>query len=268
MGEPSHPLEDLGAEQREESAAAQHVNVKSVRTFSRWQRLQIFLATWLGYFAVLFIGRSLRWEVFGWENYEAARKLGKSLVFTFWHCEIFPAICFWRKRDILVMVSQNFDGEYIARIIRKHGYGVARGSSSRSASRVLVEMIRELRKRREVAVTPDGPRGPRHVAKPGFVLLSKATGAAILCFHIVSQRDWVLTKSWDRTEIPQPFTEAALFIAPPIVVPGDADEEEQERKQREVQEVLDGLVLQGDEWLTGTGKTKSKVKSQRSKVKS
>jgi len=268
MGEPSHSLDDLGAEKSEAPPAVQHPSARSARTFSRWERCQIFAASWLGYFAVLLIGRSLRWEVIGWENYETARKLGKSFIVTFWHGEIFPATWFWRKRGMLVMVSQNFDGEYIARIIKKHGYGVARGSSSRSASRVLVEMIRGLRKGNEAAVTPDGPRGPRHVAKPGVVLLSKATGAAILCFHIVSQRDWVLTKSWDRTEIPQPFTEAAIFIAPPIVVAADADEKEQARKLREVQETLDGLVLQGREWLAGPGKTNSNVKTQMSKVKS
>jgi lysophospholipid acyltransferase (LPLAT)-like uncharacterized protein len=170
---------------------------KNLRSFTRWERWQIFLASWLGYFAVLLIGRSLRWEVIGWKNYEAAQKLGKNFIVTFWHCEIFPAIWFWRKRGMVVMVSQNFDGEYIARIIGKHGYGVARGSSSRNASRVLVEMIRALRKGDEGAVTPDGPRGPRHVAKPGVVLLSKAAGAAILCFHIVPQRAWVFRKSWE-----------------------------------------------------------------------
>ena len=147
---------------------------------------------------------------------------------------------------MVVMVSQNFDGEYIARIIKKHGYGVARGSSSRSASRVLVEMIRALRKGREAAVTVDGPRGPRHIAKPGVILLSKATGAAILCFHIVPRRAWILRKSWDRTEIPHPFTRTAIFIAPPLVVSAEAGEEEQGRKLREVQETLDGLVRQSE----------------------
>jgi lysophospholipid acyltransferase (LPLAT)-like uncharacterized protein len=260
MGEPSHPLENLVEEERDETRASPNASVQGARNFSRWERLQIFLASWLGYFAVLLIGRSLRWEVVGWENYQAAQKLGKNFIVTFWHCEIFPAIWFWRKRGMVVMVSQNFDGEYIARIIKKHGYGVARGSSSRSASRVLVEMIRALRKGSEGAVTPDGPRGPRHVAKPGVVLLSKATGAAILCFHIVPHRAWVLRKSWDRTEIPRPLTRTAIFIAPPIVVAAEAGENEQAAKLREVQETLDGLVTQGEAWLekAGSGKAKSK----------
>lgn len=218
------------------------------RTFTRWERVQILLATWLGYFAVRLIGPSLRWKIIGWENHEAARQLKKSLIFAFWHSEILPATWFWRKRAIVVMASQNFDGEYIARIIRMHGYGVARGSSSRGALRALVEMIRAVRKGSEAAFTLDGPRGPRHVAKPGAVLLSKATGAPILCFHIVPWRKWVLGKSWDRTEVPHPFTRATIFIAPPIVVPADANDDLQAAKLREVQETLDGLVLRGEEW--------------------
>src|SRR5579862_226006 len=234
-----------------ETAAATSTATKppeAPRTFTLWERAQILLATWLGYFAVRLIGPSLRWKIIGWENHEAARQLKKSLIFAFWHCEILPATWFWRKRGIVVMASQNFDGEYIARIIRMHGYGVARGSSSRGALRALVEMIRAVRKGSEAAFTLDGPRGPRHVAKPGVVLLSKATGAPILCFHIVPRRKWVLGKSWDRTEIPHLFTHTVIFIAPPIVVPPEADDDLQAAKLREVQETLDGLVLRGEEW--------------------
>lgn len=234
-----------------ETATATSAQIKppeGPRAFTRWERVQILLATWLGYFAVRLIGPSLRWKIIGWENHEAARQLKKGLIFAFWHSEILPATWFWRKRGIVVMASQNFDGEYIARIIRMHGYGVARGSSSRGALRALVEMIRAVRNGSEAAFTLDGPRGPRHVAKPGVVLLSKATGAPILCFHIVPRRKWVLGKSWDRTEIPRPLSRAAILIAPPIFVSREAGEDEQAVKLREVQDTLDKLVLRGEEW--------------------
>ncbi len=221
------------------------------RTFTFWERVQIFFASWIGYLGVLLIGRSLRWEVVGRDNYEGAQRMGKSFIVTFWHCEIFSAIWFWRRRGMVVMTSRNFDGEYITRIIRMHGYDAARGSSSRGGSRVLVEMIRALRNGREAAVTPDGPRGPRFAAKPGVILLAKATGAAILCFHIVPRRAWVLRKSWDRTEIPKPFTRTAIFIAPPLTVAPDADEAEQDRKLQEVQATLDDLRRRGEEWAGG-----------------
>ncbi len=222
---------------------------KGPRQFTFVERLEILVASVLGYFAVLLVGRSLRWEVFGRENYEASRALGRSLVYTFWHREIFCAIWHWRRRGIVVMTSQNFDGEYIARIIRWHGYGAARGSSSRGAARVLVELIRTLRKGADAAITPDGPRGPRFVAKPGVVQLAKSSGAAILCFHIRPKRSWSLHKSWDETEIPKPFSPAAIFIAPPILVPSDTGEPDMDRKLKEVQSTLDGLSKQGADWL-------------------
>jgi len=221
------------------------------RTFTRWERIQISTATWIGYLATAGIGLSLRWEIYGWEHWEVAWKAGKGLIYTFWHREICAATWFWRKRGIVVMTSQNFDGEYIARIIAKHGYGAARGSSSRGASRALVEMIRQLKHGRDAAFTIDGPRGPRFVAKQGSVILARATGAAILCFHIEPLHSHVFRKSWDLLQIPRPFSQTALFIAPPIFVPHGADEQEQAAKLQEVQLALEGLQRKGDDWRRG-----------------
>ena len=218
------------------------------REFTLWQRLQIFIATGMGYLAVLVIGRSLRWHVEGWENWEAANRAGKGIIYTFWHREIFSACWFWRRRGIVVMTSQNFDGEYIARIIERHGYGASRGSSSRGAGRALAEMARCLRSGRDAAFTIDGPRGPRYVAKRGSVILSRSTGASILCFHIALKRAYVFRNTWDQTQFPHPFSRAAIFIAPPIVVAENSEEAEQNRKQQEVQRALDELRRRGEAW--------------------
>jgi len=245
------PEKFTNVQEQEEAPKAAEAGVKlaeNPRTFSFLQRVQIIVASWVGYFAVLLIGRTLRWHVEGWENWEAAKYIGKGLIYTFWHREIFSATWFWRKRGIVVMTSRNFDGEYIARIIEGHGYGAARGSSSRGASRALVEMIRALENGRDTAFTIDGPRGPRFAAKPGSVLLAKATGAAILCFHIALRRAYVFSRSWDQTQAPYPFSRAAIFIGPPILVSPDAGEDEQARKLREVQATLDGLKSRGETW--------------------
>ncbi len=234
------------------------------RVFTRWQRAQIFFASWIGYLAVGLIGRTLCWQIFGWENWEAARKLGKGLIYTFWHREIFSACWFWRKRGIVVMTSQNFDGEYIARIIQRHGYGAARGSSSRGAGRALAEMSGCLKRGVDAAFTIDGPRGPRWVAKRGAVILSKATGAAILCFHIALRRAYIFSKTWDLTQIPCPFTRAAIFIAPPIVVLSGADEDEQSRRLAEVQSALDDLRRRGEAWSGAKDPINLKTNDQRS----
>lgn len=234
----------------EPAAENPHLLLKaSPRAFTFWQRVQLFLATWMGYLVVFMIGRSLRWEVYGKQNYEEAMRRGKSFIVTFWHREIFPAVWYWRQRGTVVMVSQNFDGEFISRVIHAHGYSTARGSSSRGAARVLVEMVRTLRQGKEAAVTPDGPRGPRFVAKPGVVQLARLSGSSILCFHIVPRRAWVFRKSWDQTEFPKPFARTAIFIAPPIEVPRHADEKQQARYLEIVQSTMEQLMERGKAWL-------------------
>ncbi len=257
---PASTLEERSAATTAEARVSLRENP---RVFTRWQRAQIFLASWIGYLAVWLVGRTLRWQIFGWENWEAARKPGKGLIYTFWHREIFSACWFWRKRGIVVMTSQNFDGEYIARIIQRHGYGAARGSSSRGAGRALAEMSRCLKHGADTAFTIDGPRGPRWVAKRGAVILSKATGAAILCFHIALRRAYVFPKTWDLTQIPCPFTRAAIIVAPPIVVPPDADENEQSRRLGEVQSTLDDLRHRGEAWTGAKSTENSGSKKQK-----
>lgn len=212
-----------------------------------WQRLAIALAARLGYLLVYLIGRSMRWQAVGLEHLDAIYRSGRRAIFTFWHNCIFPATWFWRNRSILVMTSMNFDGEYIARIIWGHGYGAARGSSSRGATRALLEMAEWLRQGRDVAFTVDGPRGPRYLAKPGPVFLAKKTGAAIFCFHI-SMKWKIELKSWDRFQIPLPLSRAVVLMAPPIYVPPDADDELIRSKHEEMQATLDKLRRAGDDW--------------------
>ena len=101
-----------------------------------------------------------------------------------------PGIIYLRDRGIVVITSENFDGEWIARIIRRFGYDTARGSTSRGGAKALVQMRREMRAGRPVAFTVDGPRGPREVAQPGAVWLASATGNPILPFHIESSSFW------------------------------------------------------------------------------
>jgi lysophospholipid acyltransferase (LPLAT)-like uncharacterized protein len=118
-------------------------------------------------------------------------------------------------------------------------------------------MIECLQHGRDGAFTIDGPRGPRYVAKRGSVMLSKATGAAILCFHVALRRAYVFRRTWDLTQFPYPFSQAAVFIAPPIVVAPKAGEEEQALSLQQVQAALDELRRQGEEWAARGAKAEN-----------
>jgi lysophospholipid acyltransferase (LPLAT)-like uncharacterized protein len=164
-----------------------------------------------------------RWRVEGQQHYDSIVAAGSQPIFAFWHGRILSATCFWRDRGIVVITSENFDGEWIAGIIRRFGYGTARGSSSRGGVRALVQMRRDLAAGRPVAFTLDGPRGPARVPQPGAIWLAGATGHALLPFHIEADRAWTMG-SWDRTQVPQPFSRVAIAIGEPILVDGTSDE--------------------------------------------
>ncbi|MGH9929377.1 MAG: lysophospholipid acyltransferase family protein [Pyrinomonadaceae bacterium] len=195
------------------------------------------------------IGRTIRWQVEGWENWEAATRDGLVPIYTFWHNRVFLATYFWQKRRIVVMTSQSFDGEYIARFIQRFGYGAARGSSTRGAVGAIIEMTRLMRAGSPTAFTIDGPKGPRYVAKMGAVLLAKKTGQPILPFTITAQRFWEAKQSWDGFQVPLPFSRARVDIAEPIYVSADANDEELEAKRSALQAALDDMNRRGKEWV-------------------
>jgi len=219
--------------------------------YTFFQRSSIRAAD-LGFFGLIsLIGRTVRYEVEGQAHWDASTRNGQVPIYTFWHDCIFLSTYFWRQRGIVVMTSQSFDGEYIARFIQRFGYGAARGSSTRGSVGAVIEMIRLMRQGQPAAFTIDGPKGPRHVAKMGAVLLAKKTGNPILPFTVTPARSWSLQKSWDTFTIPKPFTRARLEMAQPIFVRPDADESEMEARRCELQEVLDGLETRGQEWRAG-----------------
>jgi lysophospholipid acyltransferase (LPLAT)-like uncharacterized protein len=190
------------------------------------------------YLLIRCFGATTRFRVEGEEHWDAATRDGHQPIYTFWHDRILLGTYYWRARRIVVMTSQSFDGEYIARFIQRFGYGAARGSSSRGGVGALVEMARLARAGCPTGFTIDGPRGPRHVAKMGALLLAKKTGQPVLPFAVNAARH-VSVSSWDRLQIPAPFTRATVRIAPPIYVPADADEHLLEAKREELQRALD-----------------------------
>ncbi|HEV7682596.1 MAG TPA: lysophospholipid acyltransferase family protein [Pyrinomonadaceae bacterium] len=193
------------------------------------------------FFLIKLIGSTIRWQVEGRENWEAATRDGQVPIYTFWHNRVFLATYFWQKRRIVVMTSQSFDGEYIARFIQRFGYGAARGSSTRGAVGAIIEMTRLMRAGAPAAFTIDGPKGPRYVAKMGAVLLAKKTGMPILPFTITAKRFWEAKRSWDGFQVPFPFTRAHVNIAPPIYISADTDDDGLEAKRDELQVALDTI---------------------------
>jgi lysophospholipid acyltransferase (LPLAT)-like uncharacterized protein len=201
------------------------------------KRLEAGAIAALGYPLAATLGSTLRWRTEGQERYDAIVREGRQPIMAFWHGRILPATIYFRGRGIVVITSENFDGEWIAGIIERFGYGTARGSTSRGGRRALLQLVRDMEAGKPAAFTVDGPRGPARVAQPGAVWLAKATGNPVLPFHAEADRHWTLG-SWDRTQIPKPFSTVALVVGEPVVVPPDADDGRIEAARRDLEEQL------------------------------
>ena len=215
--------------------------------YSFKQRLTIRLADLAFYGLINIIGRTIKFEVIGWENHEQVFRDGQLPIYVFWHERIFLTTYWWRNRRIVVLTSKSFDGEYIARFIQRFGYGAVRGSSTRGGVGAVVEMVRLMRQGCTTAFTIDGPKGPPRVAKMGAVLLAKKSGYPILPVTMALERRWI-APTWDSFQVPKPFSRACVFVAPPIYVAADADEAELSARNEQLQTTLDELTERGERW--------------------
>ncbi len=213
-------------------------------------RLKLALISELGYWIIRIIGGTLRWKVEGWHIFTSTHHAGRQNIGAFWHGRIFMAAYWFRHRGIVVMTSQNRDGEYIARVIRRLGYGAARGSSTRGSRGAIVELLHAMKEKKDVAFTIDGPRGPRYVAKPGAAFLACKSGNPVMPFNISAEKKWVIN-SWDHFMVPKPFSRALLSIGPLIYVNPKANEEELRHTEEQIQQSLDELRDHGDSYWGG-----------------
>lgn len=220
----------------------------SLSEYSLRQRMLIRGADLAFYGMTRLAGAFSRFEVVGLEHWQAVEAAGKTPIYVFWHDSIILGACFFRNRGIVIMASKSLDGEYISRFVKRMGFGVIRGSSSRGGSRALIEMIRASKAGHPMAFTIDGPRGPRHQIKPGPVMLARKTGNAILPLVIQPQTYWTLN-SWDRLHIPRPFTRAVLIFGRPIYVRSIAGDVEMEANNIALQESMDNLTRHREIWL-------------------
>ncbi len=214
------------------------------------QRFLIRFGGWVFYALVKIIGLTLRYEVDGFDPMGKKDGDYRPPILCFWHDRIFPATYFFRDRGIVVMSSISFDAEYTARCIQRFGFGVIKGSSTRGGTRALVEMIRLMKTGTPSAFTIDGPKGPRYQVKPGPALLAKRTGCPIVPFTVETSRFRSLG-TWDKLQIPIPFSRAKVFFGEPITVSSDADDNDLEAATAKLQNSLDALVKKGAEWSTG-----------------
>ena len=161
-------------------------------------------------------------------TYNLSKEPKEPYIVAFWHGELLLQPYIYKKMRKLpkigVMISDHFDGELIARTIGYFGFSTLRGSSSKRAASVLLEAIRKMKDGYDIAITPDGPRGPRHSVADGIVAIAQKMNAKIVIQHVRPDRYWQL-KSWDRFIIPKPFSKVELIALKPFSIDNMSKEE-------------------------------------------
>ena len=189
--------------------------------------------------------RTVRFETHTHEACTAERAAGRPLIFTLWHGRLLPLSWFHRSWNLVTLISASGDGEYIARIVQRWGYHVVRGSSSRGGGPAFRELVRLLRQGRSVAVTPDGPRGPREKIKPGVLAAAQITGFALLPISAGTSSAWWF-EGWDRFLVPRPFATVHIHYGQPVYVPRDADTTQIDAITNQVESELMQLTTRAD----------------------
>ncbi len=143
----------------------------------------------------------------------------KVYVVAFWHGELLMQPFNYQKLKphgkVSAMISDHRDGEAITKTVEHLGIHSVRGSSTRGGAKALIAAIKELKGGDDIAITPDGPKGPRHSIADGIVAISKKTDAKILAFNCKPTKYWQF-KSWDKFIVPKPFGTLEFFISEPL----------------------------------------------------
>ncbi len=176
----------------------------------------------LGTAAIATLMAGVRYEVEN-EPEHGLRRDGKPLLGLCWHGHLLVFAYYHRHAGLATLISQSRDGEYIARVTERWGYTVVRGSSSRGGTGALREMVRVMRAGHSLAVTPDGPRGPRRKLKPGALLAARLSGVPVIPTAAAATRAWWLG-GWDRFLVPKPLARVRLVYGEPRTIPRDADD--------------------------------------------
>lgn len=158
-----------------------------------------------------------RWDIVGADYHRRLVEAGQPFVLAFWHGRLLPLGHLHRGGGHRMMISMSKDGQYGSALARHWGQVPARGSSSRGGGEALAEMIAAAEAGRTLAFTPDGPRGPRFVVKPGTIVAAQRTGLPILPMSAGASRAW-WTHGWDRMLVPRPLARIRVRYGAPMYV--------------------------------------------------
>jgi lysophospholipid acyltransferase (LPLAT)-like uncharacterized protein len=189
---------------------------------------------------------TVRWTIRGREHYDRWWGSRRPVVFALWHGRLLPCSYYHRGQDLATLISQHRDGDYIAGVVEGWwGYRAVRGSSSRGGTAALRGIVKVLREGSAMAITPDGPRGPRQRMKPGLLVAAQLAGVPVIPVSAGASRAWWI-EGWDRFLIPKPFSHVVMEYSEPVEIPRSAGEAEVEAISAEIEARLNEMTTRID----------------------
>lgn len=197
----------------------------------------------LVYYIIMLIKLTLKIEIIGKENMEE----DKPYVLALWHNKVVAtvlALGFIKKRAGLA--SPSADGELISVPLEKLGYKMIRGSSGKDSVKGLVQLIKAVKEGYTIGTPLDGPKGPRFEAKQGMMYVAQKSGRPMVFMGAAYSKKWVLSKTWDKCQIPKPFSKVICVISEPFYleksIPVEDYKEIVEKKLNDINEVAENLI--------------------------
>jgi lysophospholipid acyltransferase (LPLAT)-like uncharacterized protein len=213
--------------------------------YSLKQRLITILAELLGPILIRSLGLMCRFRVKGEHHFIDAQKNG-GVILALWHGRMQLPLYYLRNRKIVVLISQSWDGELISRIAQRLGYALRRGSPRKGGRESFIDLLRDLRNGKTVAIFPDGPTGPRHSLHDGVIHLARMTGCPIVPFSFSAAPAWI-AGSWDKHMIHKPFSKGLILFHEPITLPRRIDKEDIDMYRQNIVKHLNSVEIEADQ---------------------
>lgn len=190
-----------------------------------WQDTLRFLGSYFLFSGISLLLKSLKITYKNREQFDCLLRENKNFVVAFWHGSMLVPWYINRDMNFSALVSRSKDGTLLEKVLSKWNYNVVRGSSNDGGSQALKTLLLTAEVGRPVAITPDGPKGPRHKLKAGAVVVAKKAGIPLVLLGVGIKEKRFL-RSWDKFEVPKFFTSVNLVFSDPIVIDSSLSYEE------------------------------------------
>lgn len=212
------------------------------------KKLVSWLGPWLAYWVIRILGWTMRFEVVNPHIQKSFVEKGVPFIGAFWHDRLLMMPLGYEGKGLSFLVSPHRDGQIIGRSLKKFGLQPIFGSSHKGGSSALKEMVKAIQNGWDVAIVPDGPRGPRHRLQFGVIELARRTGNPILPLSFSASRKKFF-KTWDRFLLPYPFSRGVFVWGDPIYVDPDGPQDYLEEMRLLVERKLNELTEEADRYF-------------------